>query len=83
MQTNTRGNRAKLTSAQSNLQKYTRQMKSRWWEEKADALQAAADKNDMKEFYNGLREVYGPQYRGSNQLLASDGETVLKEKTRP
>ena len=30
MQTNTRGSRAKLTSARSNLQKYTRQMKYRW-----------------------------------------------------
>ena len=82
MQTNTRGNCAKLISARSNLQKYTRQMKSRWWEEKAEALQAAADKNDMKEFYNGLREVYGPHYRGSNQLLASDEETILKEKNQ-
>ena len=36
----------------------------------------------MKEFYNGLREVCGPQYRGSNQLLASDGETILKEKNQ-
>ena len=36
IQTATRGNRAKLTSARSKLQKYTRQMKSRWWEEKVE-----------------------------------------------
>ena len=64
MQTNTRGNHVKLTSARSNLQKYTRQMKSRWWEEKAEALQVAADKNYVKEFHTGLREVYGPQNGG-------------------
>ena len=51
-------------------------MKSKWWEEKA------ADTNDMKAFYNGLREVYGPQRRGTTQLLAQDGTTALKEKDK-
>ena len=42
------------------LQKYTRARKSELWEIKADELQRAADRNDMKSFYSGLKEVWGP-----------------------
>ena len=34
---------------------------SEWWEMKAEELQRAADSNDMKDFYSGLKEVWGPQ----------------------
>ena len=61
LQRKTRSNVDRLAKARSNLQKYTREKKSKWWEAKAEELQRAADKNDMKVFYNGLREVYGPQ----------------------
>lgn len=80
LQINTRSTRANLVSARSQLQKYTRSLKSQWWERKAEELQHAAAENDMKAFYGGLREVYGPQKRGSAQLLALDGVTVLTDK---
>ncbi|KAF6032298.1 hypothetical protein EB796_009399 [Bugula neritina] len=35
----------------------------------------------MKSFYGGLREVYGPVKRGTSQLTALDGNTVLQEKS--
>ena len=38
------------------LQKYTRVRKSERWELKAEELQRAADKKDMKGFYSGLRK---------------------------
>ena len=79
---NTRSTRANLASARSKLQKYTRQKKSQWWETKAEELQHAAAENDMKSFYGGLREVYGPQKRGTAQLLALDGETVLTDNKK-
>ena len=68
LQTNTRSNRSKYTEARRKLQRYTRKLKSDWWEEKAESLQHAADKNDMKSFYRGLREVYGPAKRGTLSL---------------
>jgi len=80
LQRKTRSSTARLTKARSQLQKYTRTMKSKWWEEKAEELQLAADTNNMKAFYNGLKEVYGPQRRGTAQLLDKDGVTVLKER---
>ena len=43
------------------LQKYTRARKSGWWEMKTEELQRADDRNDMKGFYSGLKEVWGPR----------------------
>ena len=80
LQRKTRATTAQLARARNDLQKYTRDMKSRWWEEKAEALQQAADRNDMQSFYSGLREVYGPQKRGTAQLISEDGSTLLKGK---
>ena len=42
------------------LQKRTRALKSDWWERKAVELQRAADRNNMKGFYNGLKEMWEP-----------------------
>jgi hypothetical protein len=81
LQTNTRSNRSKYTAAKRELQQYTRKLKSDWWEQKAESLQQAADVNNMKAFYSRLREVYGPAKRGSTQLIATDGSTVLQGRT--
>lgn len=78
----TRATRAKLAEARSTLQQYTRVLKSQWWEEKAESLQLAADCNDMKEFYQGLREVYGPRKRGTTQIRTLTGEDTLQDKNQ-
>ena len=63
------------------LQKRTRVLKSDWWESKAVELQRAADSNNMKGFYNGLKEVWGPKKKGPVQLKSTDGmETVSDSK---
>ena len=36
-------------------------MKERWWYNKAIELQEAADSKNTKAFYDGLKEVFGPQ----------------------
>ncbi|KAM9328275.1 uncharacterized protein KZ484_019609 [Pholidichthys leucotaenia] len=68
--------------SQSELQKYTRKMKSNWWDEKVEELKIAANRKDMKTFFTGLREMYGPKPRGLIQLKVMDGETVLQEKDK-
>ena len=40
---------------------YKNALKSDWWERKAVELQRAVDRNDMKGFYSGLMEVWGPK----------------------
>ena len=45
-------------------------------------LQRAADRNDLKGFYSGLKEVWGPKKKGPVQLKSTDGmETFSDSKT--
>jgi len=54
LKTDTLSNKNKYTAAKSEYQKYTRKLKSDWWEAKAKSLQQAVDINDMKSFYGYL-----------------------------
>ena len=63
------------------LQKRTRALKSDWWERKAGKLQRAADRNDIMGFYNGLKEVWGPQ-KGPVHLKSTDGMETLSDSKR-
>ena len=64
------------------LQKHTHALKSDWWERKAVELQRAADRNDMKGFYNGLKEVLGPKKKGPVQLKSTDGMETFSDSKR-
>lgn len=55
-------------------------MQDTWLSNKADDIQAFADRHDMKNFYAGLREVYGPTSNGSSPLLSSDGSCLITDK---
>ena len=57
----TRPNTAANKDACRLLQKRTSALKSDWWEKKVVELQRAADRNNMKGFYNRLKEVWGPK----------------------
>ena len=61
------------------LQKYTRSRKSEWWELKAEELQRAADRNDMKGFCSGVKEVWGPQTKQHVHLKSSDGLEIFTD----
>ncbi|XP_076470635.1 uncharacterized protein LOC143300678 [Babylonia areolata] len=69
-----------LKSARSTIQLKLRQMQDSWLSNKADGIQGSADRNDMKNFYNGLKEVYGPTTSGSAPLLSADGSTLITDK---
>ena len=62
------------------LQTRLRQMKDSWWENKAQELQEAADKHNMKLFHEGLRAVYGPKSSGSAPIRSLDGEKLHTDK---
>ena len=67
----TRSTTAAYKDACRLLQKHTRALKSDWWERKAVELQRAADSNNMKGFYNGLKEVWAPKKKGPVQLKSN------------
>ena len=45
-------------------------------------LQRAADSNNMKGFYNGLKEVWGPKKKGPVQLKSADGMETFSDSKR-
>ena len=45
-------------------------------------LQRAADSNNMKGFYNGLKEVWGPKKKGHVELKLTDGMETFSDSKR-
>ena len=45
-------------------------------------LQRAADRNDMKGFYNGLKEVWEPKKKGPVHLKSIDGMETFSDSKR-
>ena len=70
----------KLKNIRSKIQLKLRELQDSWLSRKADEIQSAADRNDMKSFYSGIKEVYGPTRSGTSPLLSADGNTLLTDK---
>ena len=45
-------------------------------------LQRAADRNDMKGFYSGLKEVWGPKEKRPVQMKSTDGMETFSDSKR-
>ena len=78
----TRSTAAAYKDACRLLQRHIRAMKTDWWEIKAEELQRAADRNDMKGFHNGLNEIWGPRKLVPVQLKSADGQETFSENKR-
>ena len=74
----TRPTTAAYKDAYRLLQKLTRELKSDWWERKAVELQRAADRNDMKGFYSGLKEVWEPKKKEPVQPVQLKSTDVME-----
>ena len=61
----------------SSAQRKLRQMKETWLS--ATAL-LAADRHDMKSFYDSLKAVYGPRDTGSIPVCSKDGKTLITDR---
>ena len=55
-------------------------MQNTWLSKQADIVQEFANRNDMKNFYDALKEVYGPSSSGASPLLNADGSTLITDK---
>ena len=51
-------------------------MKDQWWKAKSVELQAAADRHDLKAFYQALKTAYGPRETGSIPVRSIDGSRL-------
>ena len=57
-------------------------MKSVWCERKTVELQRAADRNNMKGFYNGLKKVWGPKKMGPVHKKSTYGMDTFSDSKR-
>ena len=59
-----------------------RNMKEKWWSERAKEIQVAADKHDTKAFYQGLKEVHGPKKRSTAAIKNKQGNELITDKQK-
>ena len=70
----------KFLAIRSQVQAKVRQLKNKWWADKADELQNYADKHNSRAFFTGLKSVYGPSQQTSAPVKSRTG-TLLTEKS--
>jgi len=70
-----------FTFLRKTIQQRLRQIQDSWLSKKADEIQRYADKKDMKNFYSGLKEIYGPSASGTSPLLSADGTSLITDKS--
>ena len=58
------------------------EMQNFWLSITADEILGYTDKNDMKNFYTSLKEVYGPTSAGSSLLLSADRTKLISGKNK-
>ena len=56
------------------------EMQNKWLAKKAEDIQLAADCNNSKQFYDGIKAIYGPQSTGSSPVYDQSGTSLLTEK---
>ena len=71
-----------LRSIHSTIQLKLRKMQDSWLSTRTDEIHGYADKNDMKNFYRSLKEVYSSTSAGSSLLLSADGIKLISEKNK-
>ena len=74
--------KSKYLSTKQQAQKRLRLLKDTWWKTKAEELQTAADTNNTKEFYLGLKAIYGPKINAISPLLSADGKDLLFDEDK-
>lgn len=67
----------KFQKCKAEVQREIRAAKDKWWSEKANQIQLAADKKDTKTHYHLLRSVYGPPATQHTPLRSKDGSVLL------
>ncbi|XP_072947721.1 uncharacterized protein [Epargyreus clarus] len=66
-------------SAQRELKARVRELKDRWWLEKAQELQHLADTKRIGLFFESLRTIFGPRYKLTSPIYSRDKTKRLTE----
>ena len=84
---NSASKHAHFKQLRGQVQSCTRELKNAWWADKATEVQNHADNKRSKEFYAGLKSIFGPvqcttaPIRNRDGMLLTDKEDILKQWT--
>ena len=70
------------STAGKTVQQKLRQMEYKWFSNKADEIQEHVNRNDVKNFNVGLKEVCGPSSSGFCPVLSADGSSLITDKDK-
>lgn len=62
------------------LRRYVREVKDKWWQDKAVRMQRLADTGQLGEFYDEVRKLVGTAVRTKVPLRSSDGTKLLTNR---
>ena len=65
------------------VQSRTRELKNAWWADKATEVQNHADNKQSKEFYAGLKSIFGPVQCTTAPIRNRDGMLCCRQNSRP
>ncbi|XP_046991948.1 uncharacterized protein LOC124598308 [Schistocerca americana] len=74
--------KAHFLELKQKCQSEIRVIKNKWWQQKATELQNLSDARNLRGFYAGIKELYGPIRSSSGALKAADNSTILTETVR-
>ena len=84
---NSASKHAHFKQLRGQVQSRMRELKNAWWADKATEVQNHADNKRSKEFYAGLKSIFGPvqcttaPIRNRDGMLLTDKEDILKQWT--
>ncbi|KAL6464878.1 hypothetical protein MHYP_G00271950 [Metynnis hypsauchen] len=68
--------------ARRDVRRTLRIIQNEWWTAKAQEIQSFADRNDMHNFYNAVKTIYGPTTHSITPLKTADGHKILKDQNK-
>ena len=69
----------RFSSIRAIVQRKLRWMENNWWARKAAQIQSYANINDSKNYYEALKDVYGPSHFSLHPVRSTDG-VLIKNK---
>ena len=71
--------KTKFLQLKARCQRELRNIQNRWWRDKAEELQQYADSRNMRSFFSGVKEIFGPIRKSTSTLKSADNTTELTE----
>ena len=73
--------RQRFADLRAHAQRELRRIENQWWVSLAEEIQRYADDNDTHNFYNHIKEVYGPTTHPTTPVRSADSATLINRKS--